>query len=66
MTEIEKKAQEIVDGLTVKQAMMLTRPEGRYADDTADVLHLINIEVWGTCFTPLGLQIRAALQETGQ
>jgi hypothetical protein len=63
MTEIDSKAREIADVLTVKQAKILTRPVGRYTDDAADLLHLINAEVLGTYVTPLGYQVRAALEK---
>ena len=53
----------IVAGLTKAQRDMLTRPDGRYQDDAADVVALLNAELIGTFYMPLGLAIRQLLQK---
>ena len=54
---------EIAAGLTAKQREMLTRPNGRYRDDAADILFLLNSELMHTGNTTLGEAVRNHIME---
>ena len=55
----------IIAGLSEAQKAMLVRPNGTYRDNLRDVAELIDSQIWGTTFTPLGLAVRARLLGEG-